>query len=79
MDELVRGALRKVAMEIDEWGIFTVSLAERRSVTVRAVAPRPIGGRLSLVRPVVRRCTMSPRIAAASAALRDWARLRSSR
>jgi alpha-beta hydrolase superfamily lysophospholipase len=30
MDELVRAAgFRKVAMEIDRWGIFTVSLAER--------------------------------------------------
>jgi hypothetical protein len=30
MDELVRAAgFRKVAMEIDEWGIFTVSLAEK--------------------------------------------------
>jgi len=30
MDELVRAAgFRKVAMEVDEWGIFTVSLAEK--------------------------------------------------
>jgi Putative methyltransferase len=30
MDELVRAAgFRKVSMEIDRWGIFTVSLAER--------------------------------------------------
>jgi hypothetical protein len=31
MDELVRSAgFEKIAMEIDEWGIFSVSLAERR-------------------------------------------------
>ena len=31
MDELVRTAgFEKVAMEVDEWGIFTVSIAKRR-------------------------------------------------
>jgi hypothetical protein len=30
MDELVRAAgFRKISMEVDEWGMFTVSLAQR--------------------------------------------------
>ena len=37
MDELVRVAgFEKIDMEIDQWGMFTVSIARRRSLTIRA-------------------------------------------